>query len=330
MADVGGPGDWYAVRCIFVSAETRPWSSMDLAPGEAAYEERITLWRAASSEAAIELAEAEAEEYADIVDCEYTGLAQSYLCADAPDQGVEVFSLIRRSQLEPDDYLDRHFDTGGEFQRQVEPEQPRKKSGADTGPEPHTRPMKRSKIRRRMEESLADGRIATLVRDEFESKMTDGFVIALAEDWVVVHALGDGVHLEEIVMLRIKDVSSVRWRDDDPYHRRAIAALDRRVASFDCRGDVTARELISAAAGRADIFGIHFEVLDQEPLCVGRLVEPRKKSFDMHYVGRDGVWAEMTELWKYRHVTRIEVGGRYLTALNRFADPYPSPAGRAE
>ena len=119
MADVGGPGDWYAVRCVFVSREDRSSGSRRLEPGEAAYEERITLWQAASAEAAIALAEAEAEEYADIVECDYTGLAQSYLCEDAPAQGVEVFSLIRRSRLEPDDYLDRHFDTGGEFQRQV-------------------------------------------------------------------------------------------------------------------------------------------------------------------------------------------------------------------
>jgi hypothetical protein len=45
----------------------------------------------------------------------------------------------------------------------------------------------------------------------------------------------------------------------------------------------------------------------------------------MHYVGRDGEWAKDVERWKYRHVTRIEVGGRYLQALNTFADPYPSP-----
>lgn len=119
MADVDGSGDWYAVRCIFVSREHHSPGSRRLEPGEAAYEERITLWQAASEEAAIALAEAEAEEYAGIVECEYTGLAQSYLCEDAPAQGVEVFSLIRRSRLEPDDYLDRHFDTGGEFQRQV-------------------------------------------------------------------------------------------------------------------------------------------------------------------------------------------------------------------
>lgn len=120
MADVDGVGDWYAVRCIFITRANAPGGPRDLEPGEAAYEERITLWHAPSAEVAIELAEADAHEYAEIVECEYAGLAQSYRCEDAPGQGVEVFSLIRRSRLETEDYLDRHFDTGGEAQRRAE------------------------------------------------------------------------------------------------------------------------------------------------------------------------------------------------------------------
>ncbi len=119
MPDVGGPADWYAVRCVFVTRANHPQGPRDLEPGEAAYEERITLWQAPSADAAIQLAETDAQAYAEIVECEYTGLAQSYRCEDAPAQGVEVFSLIRRSRLERDDYLDRHFNTGGEFQQQM-------------------------------------------------------------------------------------------------------------------------------------------------------------------------------------------------------------------
>ena len=111
---------WFAVRCVFVDRENRPWGPTDLEPGEAAYEERITLWTADSAEAAIALAEADAEEYAATLGCDYTGLAQCYLCDEPPAQGVEIFSLIRRSPLAPGAYIDRHFDTGGEFEQRVE------------------------------------------------------------------------------------------------------------------------------------------------------------------------------------------------------------------
>lgn len=182
--------------------------------------------------------------------------------------------------------------------------------------------MKMSKIRRRLAKSLSEGRIATVVRDAFDITMTDGFVIALTDDWLVIHSL-DGVYVDDIVMLRLRDISRVWFRDDDAYHHRAIEGLDQRVATFECDDSASASDLLKAATTRADIVAIHLEVLEGEPLFVGRLVKPRKKSFDFHYVGRDGVWANDLDRLKYRDVTRIEVGGRYLEALNRFADPHP-------
>jgi hypothetical protein len=101
---------WYAVRCVF----TVDW------PPEAAgktYEERITLWLADSADEAIERAEAEAERYAAEIDdapSTYLGLAQSFHLFDAPADGAEIFSLMRDSELPPDDYLSTFFATGSE------------------------------------------------------------------------------------------------------------------------------------------------------------------------------------------------------------------------
>jgi hypothetical protein len=184
--------------------------------------------------------------------------------------------------------------------------------------------VKASKIHRRLDESLRDRRIVTVVRDAFEIAMTVGFVIAITDGWVVLHSLDDGVYLDEIVMLRLEDISRVWFRDDDAYHHRAIESLGEAIAVFDCDSDANTIELLQAASSIADVFAIHMEVLEGEPLAVGRLIELRNKSIELHYVGRDGVWADESERWKYRHITRIEVGGRYLGALNTFADPFPA------
>jgi hypothetical protein len=85
---------------------------------ERTYEERVTLWRAPSHDGAIERAEAEARDYAAVLaPAEYLGLAQSYRLSDAPADGVEVFSLLRDSELTPSDYLNAFFDTGSERQQ---------------------------------------------------------------------------------------------------------------------------------------------------------------------------------------------------------------------
>ena len=100
---------WYAVRCVFQLP----------ADDGFAYEERITLRRANSAEDAVEQAEIEASAYMDGLDFKYVKLAQSFHLFDPPDHGKEVFSLIRESELPPNDYLSAFFDTGHELQGHI-------------------------------------------------------------------------------------------------------------------------------------------------------------------------------------------------------------------
>jgi hypothetical protein len=93
---------WYAVRHVIKNGE--------------AYEERITLWRADSFDHAIARAEVEAADYA-WEGTEALSLYQAYELPDEPKDGVEIFSLIRRSPLAAGDYLDSFFTTGSELEQ---------------------------------------------------------------------------------------------------------------------------------------------------------------------------------------------------------------------
>jgi hypothetical protein len=96
---------WFAVRCVMDHRNL------------GAYEERITLWQAASFDEAIVLAENEARDYAhDLETTTYAGLAQAYQLFDQPGHGAEIFSLMRDSMLPMGEYLTAFFDTG--FERQ--------------------------------------------------------------------------------------------------------------------------------------------------------------------------------------------------------------------
>jgi len=107
-------GPWYTVRCVF----SHKFGATQRQKGPF-YEERLTIWRAASLESAIRQAECEAEEYAALIGCEYLGLAQAYKMTDDLGEGAEVFSLIRRSPLRAQKYIDRFFDSGNELQGRV-------------------------------------------------------------------------------------------------------------------------------------------------------------------------------------------------------------------
>lgn len=91
--------------------------------GESTYEERIVIVLAADFADAIAKAEDEAAEYVDGLNAEYVGLAQPYALSDDPGDGAEVFSLMRDSDLGPEEYLDAFFSTGDERQNDVGPSQ---------------------------------------------------------------------------------------------------------------------------------------------------------------------------------------------------------------
>ncbi|MFE5111634.1 hypothetical protein [Streptomyces sp. NPDC056663] len=107
-ANADGETSWYAVRCVF------QWEAWEGTP----YEERLTLWQAASLAEAIGRAEGEARSYAEENGLRYLELAQCYQRATTgrPGDGDEVFSLSRDSHLGAESYLDHHFDTGHEHQ----------------------------------------------------------------------------------------------------------------------------------------------------------------------------------------------------------------------
>jgi hypothetical protein len=106
----------FSVRCFFL------WEQR---PGQKAlhlYEERITMWKAEDFDDVIQLAEEEARTYAEENGVEYLDYAQAFeLSGTVEVHGAEVFSLLRESDLEPDDYLDAFFDTGSERQGGEEP-----------------------------------------------------------------------------------------------------------------------------------------------------------------------------------------------------------------
>ena len=107
--------DWYSCKCIFVS--TREDTTCDFT-----YEERITLWNAIDADTAIKLAEDEASAYAKENEVKYTGFCTSFQLFDQPISGKEIYSIIRNSDLDPEQYLDEHYDTGEERAEDCDPD----------------------------------------------------------------------------------------------------------------------------------------------------------------------------------------------------------------
>jgi len=100
------------VRCLFL------WKRRPEQKAAHLYEERITLWQATGIEEALVLAEQEAKVYSSDGESEFLDFSQAYwLTEPLPASGVEVFSLLRESDLVPSAYIDAFFDSGAERTR---------------------------------------------------------------------------------------------------------------------------------------------------------------------------------------------------------------------
>ena len=101
---------WYGVRLVYRLTGT----------SRQAYEERVIIVRAESDDDAIAKAETHSKEY-ESETTEYVGYAMAFHLFDQDGPclgpGTEVFSLIRKSELHPEEYLDRFHDTGNECAR---------------------------------------------------------------------------------------------------------------------------------------------------------------------------------------------------------------------
>jgi hypothetical protein len=105
--------DWYAARCAFRHDGLRPSGRRKFV-----YEERTILVKAASASQAIQKAEVEARRYARRLDAFYLGFVETYHLFDRRiASGVEVFSLMRSSNLSSRQFVTRYLDDGTEHRR---------------------------------------------------------------------------------------------------------------------------------------------------------------------------------------------------------------------
>jgi hypothetical protein len=182
--------------------------------------------------------------------------------------------------------------------------------------------MKLPKVRRRLEQAVGSGRVVDLVRDSL-GQDDRGFVLSLSEGWVALQVLADGVYVDGVVLLRVQDISAVRDVHSD-YVARALEGLEQSPASFAIPAGSDARELVILAAELHPLSAFALADDGDEALMVGRLVKAGRRRARHRFLDADGTWADADDRWRYDEIVSIYIGGRYIDALARFADPGPA------
>jgi len=168
----------------------------------------------------------------------------------------------------------------------------------------------------------------TVHRKHLNDDRTRGLVVAVVDEWVVLHELIDGPYLDDVVFLRLDHVTKVRRHSSEDYLTRAMAGLGEPLAEFECVSDATAGDLLRIVDARAELVCVYGETRKDYWLVLGKIHRIGRKRLDLHFIGRDGVWVDFLDAVKLKEITRIEYGGRYIQALERFGDAAPDAERR--
>lgn len=150
-----------------------------------------------------------------------------------------------------------------------------------------------------------------------------GYVLSLGDEWVAVRVLFEGFHLDDVVLLRWRDLRSVKRHPSTEFVSRVVDALGAPAVHVDVSSEWSTSHLLRMVAERAGLVCIYYDDLGSQWREVGMIRKVGRKRFELHAIKDDGTWFANSGPRRVKGVTRVEFGGAYLTTLERFSEDLP-------
>lgn len=190
--------------------------------------------------------------------------------------------------------------------------------------------MKPKKVRRLLriaqesqEPVIIHGTRASRLRNAY------GIVVGQTDEWAVLHALAEGVYLDDLVLLRLDHIKRVKRHPNRTLINRAIEGLGDPVETLECAPTANTHDLLALVAERQGLVSVHHHqsLEDHRWSEIGMIREVGRQRVLFHAIKDDGTWADEPGARRSEGITRLAFGGRYLRALEQFGDPAPELSG---
>jgi hypothetical protein len=181
------------------------------------------------------------------------------------------------------------------------------------------------KVIHRLRLARQEGRPITLrLKRPWRAAPSYGYVVAVTKDWVAVQILLEGFYLDDVALVRLQDIKSVKMTPEQHFVSRVVGELGVPVTDFASPDDATLSDLLRMIAERAQLVMFYRRNDDFSWREVGSIRRVGEERLELHAIEGDGTWAEASGLRSLHQIERVEFGGRYLTALERFGDEAPA------
>lgn len=179
-----------------------------------------------------------------------------------------------------------------------------------------SRKAERAKLARTTAELALDDRRAVHVSRRIRgAEAVDGFVVATGMRWLLLQQISPDLDLDGYIAVRWKHVERVTPLDADHVAVRALTR--RRITPLPPAGvdTTTTGLLLRSAAGAFDVVTLHPETSDPTICWIGPITGFSAKAVTLVPIGADGRAASESVELPFNLITRVDLGGRYQTAL---------------
>lgn len=152
----------------------------------------------------------------------------------------------------------------------------------------------------------------------------EGVVVGVGRRWVLVAELDD-VRVHGFVAVRRHDVTRVRAAGGQAFQRRYLEMTEAwplPSPAVDVDLDST-RGLVTSLAAAYPLLTVCVEYDDPDVCFIGAVAKAGKKWLQIDEVTTTARWRGRSR-YRYEHISRIDVGGHYETALYAVAGPCPT------
>ncbi len=176
----------------------------------------------------------------------------------------------------------------------------------------------------RLDRALRERRLVRLRRGIARADKLEGYVVMLADSWLLMAVVDDGIRLNGFAALRSADVVAVKPRPADGFVGKALALQGTWPPTAPPNVDLTdGRRLLASVAEDFSLVTLHLEKSIPDACFIGRLVGFRQRTVGIREVSPQATWNREPTKWPLRKITRIDFGGAYENALHTVAGDPP-------
>jgi len=184
-----------------------------------------------------------------------------------------------------------------------------------------------------LKKALKNKSLIRVFRDQIDGDeiYSDGYVVDLSNDWVLLHFLDERIVFDGYCLLRLCDISKISQVDNFKFIERAIELKGlKKAQKVELKNSILSFSYFLEEISRLHgLVALSEEISDPNSSYVGKIGKIELDKVELRNISTTGEWLN-TEIFDTSNITRVDFGGEYLNALNLVINNSPASSSGTE